>query len=128
MLPVLSGRDLFGSFVMIFHDEKKFTNEQVELAASFADQVALAIGNANLRESAEQMAVVAERNRLARDLHDAVTQTLFSASLIAEALPALLEKDPQEGRIMLKEMRQLSRGALAEMRTLLNRVATICCG
>ncbi len=119
MIPVLSGVDLFGSFVMIYHEEKKFSNEQVELASSFADQAALAIGNANLRESAEQMAVTAERNRLARDLHDAVTQTLFSASMIAEALPALLEKDPQEGKKMLKEMRQLSRGALAEMRTLL---------
>jgi len=119
MIPVLSGLDLFGSFVMIFHDEKKFTNEQVELASSFADQAALAIGNANLRESAEQIAVTAERNRLARDLHDAVTQTLFSASMIAEALPTLLENDPLEAKKMIKEMRQLSRGALAEMRTLL---------
>jgi signal transduction histidine kinase len=56
---------------------------------------------------------------LARELHDAVTQTLFSASLIAEALPQLWEEDPDEGRQLLLEMRQLSRGALAEMRTLL---------
>jgi signal transduction histidine kinase len=119
MIPVMSGVDLFGSFVMIYHGEQKFSNEQVELASSFADQAALAIGNSNLRESAEQLAVTAERNRLARDLHDAVTQTLFSASMIAEALPVLLENDPQEGKRMLKEMRQLSRGALAEMRTLL---------
>lgn len=60
-----------------------------------------------------------ERNRLARDLHDAVSQTLFSASLIAEVLPTLWEKDPEKGKVRLEEVRQLTRGALAEMRTLL---------
>jgi signal transduction histidine kinase len=65
------------------------------------------------------VAVAEERNRLARELHDAVTQTLFSASLIAEAVPDSWENDPEEGRQLLEELRQLSRGALAEMRTLL---------
>jgi signal transduction histidine kinase len=60
-----------------------------------------------------------ERGRLARDLHDAVTQTLFSASLIAEAVPASWELDQQEGRQLLSELQHLTRGALAEMRTLL---------
>jgi signal transduction histidine kinase len=72
-----------------------------------------------LARKAADDAVVAERGRLARDLHDAVTQTLFSASLIAEALPALWESDPKEGRELLSELRMLSRGAMAEMRTLL---------
>jgi signal transduction histidine kinase len=65
------------------------------------------------------LAVVEERSRLARELHDAVTQTLFSASLIAEILPELWASDPDEGRQLLQELQQLSRGALAEMRTLL---------
>jgi signal transduction histidine kinase len=60
-----------------------------------------------------------ERNRLARDLHDAVTQTLFSASLLAEAFPSVWENNPQEGKKLIQEMRQLTRGALAEMRSLL---------
>jgi two-component system sensor histidine kinase ChiS len=72
-----------------------------------------------LRASEMEAAVVAERTRLARELHDAVTQTLFSASLIAEALPASWERDAGAGRRLLEELRQLSRGALAEMRTLL---------
>ena len=62
---------------------------------------------------------IEERNRLARDLHDAVSQTLFSASLIAEVLPRLWERSPEEGLRRLEEVRQLTRGALAEMRTLL---------
>jgi PAS domain S-box-containing protein len=60
-----------------------------------------------------------ERGRLARDLHDAVSQTLFSASLIADVLPRLWEKDREEGLRRLEEVRQLTRGSLAEMRTLL---------
>jgi PAS domain S-box-containing protein len=60
-----------------------------------------------------------ERNRLAREFHDAVSQTLFSASLIADVLPRLWERDQAEGKKRLEEVRQLTRGALAEMRTLL---------
>ena len=72
-----------------------------------------------LAQERASAAVTAERSRLARELHDAVTQTLFSASLVAEALPAAWEKDPREGQGLLQDLRGLSRGALAEMRTLL---------
>jgi signal transduction histidine kinase len=72
-----------------------------------------------LAEKAAQEAVTLERNRLARDLHDAVTQTLFSASLIAEVLPDIWNMSQAEGWKRLEELRQLTRGALAEMRTLL---------
>jgi signal transduction histidine kinase len=72
-----------------------------------------------LAGKAAEAAVAAERTRLARDLHDAVTQTLFSASLIAEVLPDLWEIDVNEAKKTTEELRQLTRGALAEMRTLL---------
>src|SRR3990172_2152424 len=72
-----------------------------------------------LAKKAAQEAVTAERTRLARDLHDAVTQTLFSSSLIAEVLPDLWEMDIEEAKKSTEELRQLTRGALAEMRTLL---------
>jgi signal transduction histidine kinase len=72
-----------------------------------------------LRQSEMEKAVTAERSRLARELHDAVTQTLFSASLIAEVLPRLWARDPERGRQQLEEVRLLTRGALAEMRSLL---------
>jgi signal transduction histidine kinase len=65
------------------------------------------------------MAVASERSRLARELHDAVTQTIFSASLLTETLEPIWEADRVEGRKLLGELRQLTRGALAEMRTLL---------
>ena len=67
----------------------------------------------------KEKTAIEERTRLARDLHDAVSQTLFSASLIAEVLPRLWERNKDEGLKKLEEVRQLTHGALAEMRTLL---------
>jgi len=72
-----------------------------------------------LASKAVEEAILVERTRLAHELHDAVTQTLFSASLIAEVLPDLWETNPAEARKSSEELRQLTRGALAEMRTLL---------
>lgn len=118
-VPLISKDEIYGGIVLYYPEPRDFSPEELELAVSFADQATLAIENARLRAQAEETAVAAERSRLARDLHDAVTQTLFSASLIAEVLPKLWDKDPAEGRRRLGELRQLTRGALAEMRTLL---------
>lgn len=70
-------------------------------------------------QKAKEEAAAAERTRLAHDLHDAVSQTLFSANLIADVLPRIWDKNQAEGRRRLEEIKQLTRGALAEMRTLL---------
>ncbi|MCD4672443.1 MAG: GAF domain-containing protein [Anaerolineaceae bacterium] len=121
-VPIIVRNEVFGCFTFYYQQADMLTGDQqdkTELAVVFADQAALAIENAFLRSQAEQTAIIAERNRLARDLHDAVTQTLFSASLIAEVLPRIWDKDINEGEKRLEELRQLTRGALAEMRTLL---------
>jgi signal transduction histidine kinase/ligand-binding sensor domain-containing protein len=96
-----------------------FDESDIAVVQSLAHQIAVAVDNARLFEEAQQLAVLKERQRLARDLHDAVTQTLFSASLIAEVLPRIWERDSDEGQRRLAEVRELTRGALAEMRTLL---------
>jgi PAS domain S-box-containing protein len=75
--------------------------------------------NLLLQQKTAQDAVNNERTRLARDLHDAVTQTLFSASLIADVLPTIWDINQAEALKRLEELRQLTRGALAEMRMLL---------
>lgn len=96
-----------------------FTVVHAERLQAFADQAAIAIQNAQLHEKAQALAVLEERQRLARDLHDAVSQTLFSAAMIAEALPRLWDRQPERARKQLHELYRLTRGAQAEMRTLL---------
>ena len=108
-----------GFLGIIGQKEGVFTPAQLALFKSIADQLGIAIENAQLYKKAEAAAVAAERNRLARDLHDAVTQTLFSASMIADVLPTIWDKNPDQGKRSLEELRQLTRGALSEMRTLL---------
>jgi len=72
-----------------------------------------------LLKKAEETAVTEERERIARELHDSVTQTLYSASLIAEAVPKFWQQKPDEAAHDLDELRILTQGAQAEMRTLL---------
>jgi nitrate/nitrite-specific signal transduction histidine kinase len=112
------GREV-GFFILGKHGLDKLSPEEVSLLSSIGKQVAVATENARLYEQAERAAITAERSRLARELHDAVTQTLFSASLIADVIPRIWKRNPEEGLQNLEELRQLTRGALAEMRTLL---------
>lgn len=118
-LPLSQSEGLYGGLVLRFTQARTFSKEDLVLAATFADQAALAVANDQLRAHAEEMAAANERSRLARDLHDAVTQTLFSACLIAESLPVIWKQDYAEGQALLYELHRLTRGALAEMRTLL---------
>jgi signal transduction histidine kinase len=99
--------------------EREFTPDEVTLTETIAGDIAVTIENTRLQEQEMASAASEERTRLARDLHDAVTQTIYSASLITEVLPAVWERDPKEGRRNLVKLRQLVRGALGEMRTLL---------
>jgi PAS domain S-box-containing protein len=96
-----------------------FSGVHAERLDAFADQAAMAIRNAQLYTQAQQLATMQERERLARELHDAVSQTLWSASLIADVLPDIWEKDADLGRARLARLSHLTQGALAEMRTLL---------
>ncbi|MBN1438685.1 MAG: PAS domain S-box protein [Anaerolineales bacterium] len=106
--------------VGIAHERQDFfTAHHATLALTVANQVAADMVNADLYEHARERAMLEERQRLAQNLHDAVNQSLFSAGLIAEVLPRLWERDPEEARRSLEDLRRLTRGALAEMRALL---------
>jgi nitrate/nitrite-specific signal transduction histidine kinase len=112
------GRTL-GLFLLGKREPSRLSPEELSLLSSIGQQIGVAMENAHLYEQAEQTAIAAERNRLARELHDAVTQTLFSANLIADVIPRIWKRNPDEGLQNLEELRQLTRGALAEMRTML---------
>jgi signal transduction histidine kinase len=118
-MPIEIGGKIFGVFNVDYTYPRVFRENEVRLFMALAQRAAMAIETAQLHAQAQELAVVEERGRIARDLHDAVTQTLFSASLIAEVLPRIWEQDPVEGSERLEELRELTRGALAEMRALL---------
>jgi two-component system nitrate/nitrite sensor histidine kinase NarX len=118
-VPLISKQEIVGTLNLYYASPRQFTQDDIDLAVSFCDQTALAMENARLRERAQEDAIAAERNRIARELHDSVTQTIFSASLIAEVLPTIWTINPVEAQHGLDDLRKLARGALAEMRTLL---------
>lgn len=118
-VPARAREHTLGTITLYYTNSQHFSDDVIALAVAFAGQAALVIENARLRDRVREAAVVEERNRLARDLHDAVTQTLFSASMIADTLPDLWNIDRADAQQQLNRLGQLTRGALAEMRSLL---------
>ncbi len=118
-VPLAVKGRILGGLGIAYARRNYFTAHQAALALSIADQVAITMINAELYEHAQALAALQERQRLAQNLHDAVNQSLFSAGLIAEVLPRLWERDQEQARHSLEDLRRLTRGALAEMRALL---------
>jgi signal transduction histidine kinase len=118
-VPLAVKGRIIGGIGMAHAEPDSFTAHHADLALIVANQAAITLVNAQLYEQAQTLATLEERQRLAQNLHDAVNQSLFSASLIAEVLPRLWESNPNEGRQSLEDLRRLTRGAMAEMRSLL---------
>ncbi len=97
-----------------------FDDSDLMVLQSLADQTAVTIENARLYKQAQQLAVVEERNRLARELHDSVTQALYGITLHAEAAYRQLEAgNPEMTNEQLVELRSTAQEALREMRLLI---------
>jgi len=118
-LPMRAGGKVLGILTILGDETQQFNAEEVALLASVADQVGVAIENARLRQQAEHAAIVEERERLARELHDSVTQSLYSLALFAEAGENLIESnDLEEAKHNLRRMGETAQQALKEMRLL----------
>jgi PAS domain S-box-containing protein len=117
--PILFEERVIGFINLNSSHPAFFDQPHAERLQVLTHQAAIAIQNARLYAQAQELAAVEERQRLARDLHDAVSQTLWTASLIAEVLPTLWQQDQDEALQSLEKLRRLTQGALAEMRTLL---------
>jgi PAS domain S-box-containing protein len=118
-VPIQVDGEIFGVFGVNYCHPRTFSGAQARLLLALAERAAIAIANARQFQDARFTATVEERQRLARELHDAVTQTLFAAGLNAQALPEIWSADPQAGQQCLQELQRLTWGALAEMRTVL---------
>jgi signal transduction histidine kinase len=119
-VPVeLDGR-VIGAFYLADKTEGGcFDNLDQEMIEAFAARVALAVENARLHEERLELGVVEERNRLARELHDSVTQTLFTSVLLSETGLTLLGADHPEAAAELRRSQELARQALEEMRSMI---------
>ncbi len=117
--PLLVQEHVIGALVLAHPQPNSYGVAEVAQLEPFVSPVALALENDRLRQRARRAATLEERSRVARELHDAVTQTLFSANLIAEALPDAMERDRERAAQGVAELHRLTAGALAEIRALL---------
>ncbi len=122
-VPVATHNRVLGTLSMLGHDPAQFRPEEVELLVSIGEQLGVVVDNARLRRTAEQLAVVQERNRLARELHDSVTQFLYSLTLYAEAGRRVVAAGKiEEATDYFVRVGETGQQALKEMRLLVHKL------
>jgi signal transduction histidine kinase len=121
-VPIVSRGEVIGAFYLTDKRGPKgaeFTDADQQRIETLAAHAAIAIENARLYERSRELTVVEERTRLARELHDAVNQTLFSIALTSQAAALLAETDPARAGAEMETVVELARGAMEEMRSLI---------
>lgn len=115
-VPIRLGDRVLG--VLNVESPDTFSEDDAASLQIVADQLAVGIENARLYERGQRLAVLEERQRLARDLHDSVTQQIFAMKLIAESLGPAWRRDPEEAARRCGRLKDLTHTALGEMRAL----------
>ncbi len=119
VIPLRQGEHVLGTLDVQSDEFGAFGPEDMLVIQSLGDQVAIAIDNAHLYDRSRSLAIIEERNRLARELHDSVTQTIFSMTLASESARILLERDPSRVSARLDRLHELAQSALTEIRSLI---------
>lgn len=119
VVPITNRAEVLGVFSVGNENAWGFTGDQKDLVELLATHAGLAIKNARLHEHSRELSVVQERNRLARELHDSLTQTLFSMKLAAETANTLIESDAGAARAEIERLQELAKTASSEMRSLI---------
>ncbi|MFF2010329.1 GAF domain-containing sensor histidine kinase [Streptomyces sp. NPDC058195] len=121
-LPIRDGEEIIGALFLANKRCPKpeggcgFTAEDEELLAILAQHAAIALTNARLYERSRELTIAEERSRLAHELHDAVSQKLFSLRLTAQAATALVDRDPARAKGELQQVAALAAEAVDELR------------
>jgi signal transduction histidine kinase len=119
-VPIRARDEVIGAFYLTEKEgADAFDELDQELIELLAAHAAIAITNARLYERSRELSILSERNRLALELHDVVSQKLFSLNLSADAAATLLDRDADAARAQLGRVRELAREALAELRSLI---------
>ena len=119
-IPLIVGGHTIGALSIEHNQPHAYTSSQAAMALAIANQAAIAIENARLYRQARRLAVMEERQRLARELHDSVSQALYSIALGTHTALALLEREnPARAAKPLGHVLSLADAALAEMRALI---------
>jgi signal transduction histidine kinase len=123
-VPIKDGRDVLGIiFAACKRDPGGFTERDEQLLGLFASHAAIALTNARLYERGRELSVLEERARLARELHDAVSQKLFSIRAKARAAEVLVQRDPGRAVAEIQSVATLSGQAHAELRAVIDGLA-----
>jgi signal transduction histidine kinase len=116
-VPIVARGEVIGALYLTEkEDGSMFSAADQKLIELLAAHAAIAIENARLHEASRELSIIEERNRLARELHDAVTQRLFAVALAAESASTLLGRDPDGAAAELRRVSELARGAMEELR------------
>jgi signal transduction histidine kinase len=119
-VPIVAQKKIIGAFYLTEKEgAPAFDAADEEVIGLLAAHAAIAITNARLYEHSRELSILAERNRLALELHDVVSQKLFSLVLSAEAAIAQLDRDPAAARAQVERLRDLGRESLEELRSLI---------
>jgi signal transduction histidine kinase len=116
-VPIVARGEVIGALYLTEkEDAASFSAEDERLIGLLAAHAAIALENARLHERSRELSIVEERNRLALELHDSVTQQLFGVALAAESASTLLARDPDAAAAELRRVGELARGAMEELR------------
>jgi signal transduction histidine kinase len=118
-VPMRLGDVTIGMLVASKEQRNFFTRGHAELATAIGTHAAMAITNAQLYERAQQAASLEERQRLARELHDSVSQALYGIALGAQTARLRIDKDPSTAIEPIEYTMSLAQAGLAEMRALI---------
>ena len=119
VIPLRVGKRVVGTLDVQSDRLNAFQQDDVLVIQSLGDQIAIAIENARLYDRSRELAILEERTRLARELHDSVTQALFSVDLHARAIATYVKRDPEKAEVQVQELRRTAHDALQEMRSLI---------
>jgi PAS domain S-box-containing protein len=119
-VPMRAKGQVYGVITLLIDHRTQVSQDEIALLTSIADQIGIAVENARLYEQSKQLAISEDRRRLARDLHDSVTQSLYSLTLFAEAGQRLMRVgDHERVEKYLDRLGKTAQDALREMRLLL---------